>query len=90
METRFHWFVRLSPVILAYENIELCKCSGKYIDIYFKLKITFLNLWPHGQNGPLQISGGPQKFYNLYWVIGLIYGPQFIEWSIELLLTTSP
>ena len=22
-------------------SIVLCKCSGKYIDIYFKLKITF-------------------------------------------------
>ena len=25
-------------------SIVLCKCSGKYIDIYFKLKITFLHL----------------------------------------------
>ena len=24
-------------------SIVLCKCSGKYIDIYFILKITFLN-----------------------------------------------
>ena len=23
------------------QSIVLCKCSGKYIDIYFKLKITF-------------------------------------------------
>ena len=23
----------------------LCKCSGKYIDIYFGLKITFLSLF---------------------------------------------
>ena len=31
----FRWFQRnLSEV--------LCKCSGKYIDIYFILKITFL------------------------------------------------
>ena len=29
-------------VVLAYEVIVLCKCSGKYIDIYFKLKITYL------------------------------------------------
>ena len=28
-------------VVLAYEVIVLCKCSGKYIDIYFKLEITF-------------------------------------------------
>ena len=28
-------------VVLAYEVIVLCKCSGKYIDIYFKLKITY-------------------------------------------------
>ena len=26
-------------VVLAYEVIVLCKCSGKYIDIYFKLII---------------------------------------------------
>ena len=29
-------------VILACESIVLCICSGKYIDIYFSLKITFL------------------------------------------------
>ena len=29
-------------VILAYESIVLCKCSGKYIDIYFIMKITYL------------------------------------------------
>ena len=23
------------------QSIVLCKCSGKYIDIYFKLRITF-------------------------------------------------
>ena len=23
----------------------LCKCSGKYIDIYFNLKITFFRHW---------------------------------------------
>ena len=26
---------------MAYESIVLCKCSGKYIDIYFSLKIPF-------------------------------------------------
>ena len=26
-------------------SIVLCKCSGKYIDIYFKLKITFMNCY---------------------------------------------
>ena len=41
METRFHLFVCVFQVILAYESIVLCKCSGKYIDIYFSLKITF-------------------------------------------------
>ena len=40
METRFHLFVCVLQVILAYESIVLCKCSGKYIDIYFSLKIT--------------------------------------------------
>ena len=25
-------------------SIVLCKCSGKYIDIYFKLKITYCDL----------------------------------------------
>ena len=34
-------------VVLAYEVIVLCKCSGKYIDIYFKLKIKFLLPVPH-------------------------------------------
>ena len=29
---------------MAYESIVLCKCSGKYIDIYFNLKITFWGL----------------------------------------------
>ena len=29
-------------VVLAYKVIVLCKCSGKYIDIYFELKITCL------------------------------------------------
>ena len=41
METRFHLFVCVFQVILAYESIVLCKCSGKYIDIYFSLKITY-------------------------------------------------
>ena len=26
-------------------SIVLCKCSGKYIDIYFKLKITCLSVF---------------------------------------------
>ena len=38
----FPLVVRLSPVILARKSIELCKCSGKYIDTYFRLKITYL------------------------------------------------
>ena len=42
METLFHLFVCVLQVILAYESIVLCKCSGKYIDIYFSLKITYL------------------------------------------------
>ena len=50
---------------------------------------VFPNLRPHDQNGSCQISGGPQKSYHFYWATGLIYGPQLIEWSIELLLTTS-
>ena len=29
-------------------SIVLCKSSGKYIDIYFILKITFLSLWDLG------------------------------------------
>ena len=37
----FRLVVRLSPVILACKSIELFKCSGKYIDIYFRLKITY-------------------------------------------------
>ena len=42
METSFHGLcVCVFQVILAYESIVLCKCSGKYIDIYFIMKITF-------------------------------------------------
>ena len=26
-------------------SIVLCKCSGKYIDIYFKLKITYYHIY---------------------------------------------
>ena len=38
----FPFVVWLLLVILACKSIVLCKCSGKYIDIYFSLKITFL------------------------------------------------
>ena len=38
----FHRLCVCFQVILAYESIVLCKCSGKYIDIYFILKITYL------------------------------------------------
>ena len=31
METRFHWFGRLLPVILAGKSIRLCKCSGNVL-----------------------------------------------------------
>ena len=27
------------------------------------LKSGVLNVWPHGQNGPQEISVGPRKFY---------------------------
>ena len=37
----FPFVVWLLLVILACKSIVLCKCSGKYIDIYFSLKITF-------------------------------------------------
>ena len=43
METSFFWFGVFSGSI-GVRSIVLCKCSGKYIDIYFKLKITF-SLW---------------------------------------------
>ena len=36
----FPFVVRLVLVILACKGIVLCKCSGKYIDIYFSLRIT--------------------------------------------------
>ena len=45
METSFHRLCVCFQVILAYESIVLCKCSGKYIDIYFVLKITCLSLY---------------------------------------------
>ena len=38
----FPFVVWLLLVILACKSIVLCKCSGKYIDIYFSLKITYL------------------------------------------------
>ena len=40
METSFFWFGVFSGSF-GVRNIVLCKCSGKYIDIYFKLKITY-------------------------------------------------
>ena len=39
METSFLWFGVFSSSF-GVRSIVLCKCSGKYIDIYFKLKIT--------------------------------------------------
>ena len=36
----FPLVVCVFEVILAFESIVLCKCSGKYIDIYFIMKIT--------------------------------------------------
>ena len=42
METRFHHLCVCFQVLLAYESILLCMCSGKYIDIYFIMKITCL------------------------------------------------
>ena len=35
METCFHRLCVCFQVILVYESIVLCMCSGKYIDIYF-------------------------------------------------------
>ena len=40
METSFFWFGVFSGSF-GVRSIVLCKCSGKYIDIYFILKITF-------------------------------------------------
>ena len=37
----FPLVVCVFQVILAYESIVLCMRSGKYIDIYFHMKITF-------------------------------------------------
>ena len=39
METSFFWFGVFSGSF-GVQSIVLCKCSGKYIDIYFILKIT--------------------------------------------------
>ena len=39
----FPSFVCVISDNLAYESIVLCMCSGKYIDIYFIMKITFLS-----------------------------------------------
>ena len=40
----FPLVVCVFQVILAYESIVLCMCSGKYIDIYFIMKITCVHL----------------------------------------------
>ena len=40
METSFFWFGVFSGSF-GVRSIVLCKCLGKYIDIYFNLKITF-------------------------------------------------
>ena len=42
METSFLWFGVFSGSF-GVRSIVPCKCSGKYIDIYFKLKITYVN-----------------------------------------------
>ena len=42
METRFHGLCVCFSGNFGVRSIVLCKCSGKYIDIYFSLKITFL------------------------------------------------
>ena len=43
METNFFGLcVCVLQVTLAYESIVLCMCSGKYNDIYFYMKITYL------------------------------------------------
>ena len=39
----------------------LCKCSGKYIDIYFILKITFLCSHSYKKGG---VGGGGDFFMN--------------------------
>ena len=41
VETSFFWFGVFSGSF-GVRSIVLCKCSGKYIDIYFKLEITYL------------------------------------------------
>ena len=40
METSFFWFGVFSGSF-GVRSIVLCKRSGKHIDIYFKLKITY-------------------------------------------------
>ena len=39
----------------------LCKCSGKYIDIYFNLKITCLLANVHVRDGVNWVVGGGFK-----------------------------
>ena len=43
-ETSFLWICVFSGSF-GVRSIVLCKCSGKYIDIYFKLKITFFSVF---------------------------------------------
>ena len=55
METSFFWFGVFSGSF-GVRSIVLCKCSGEYIDIYFKLKITFQNNFLLIYSGNLQVS----------------------------------
>ena len=52
----------------------LCKCSGKYIDIYFILKITFYSAYTYLFNiGHLFFNIGYLFFMNIYLFFMNIY-----------------
>ena len=70
METSFLWFGVFSGSF-GVRSIVLCKCSDKYIDIYFKLKITYPEL--DGNNkGTANASVESTKFKEFCTVTPLI------------------
>ena len=63
METSFFWFGVFSGSF-GLRSIVLCKCSGKYIDIYFILKTTFYLIM---QPGVSVLGGEHSPFLACSW-----------------------
>ena len=70
--------------------LQFASCSCIFYYSYCNAVNLFQCFPTYGQNGPWQISRGPQKCYNFYGATALIFGPRLVEWFIELLLIMSP